>query len=101
MIKQLQDTCEQIEQNYLALSTFKFFAEQESIAIPRRLESLTEDVKRQIDREKELQARYAALKEELEDFKMQKAELDSKIQQSRNKDSENHVESMNNHETPT
>ena len=38
LIKQLQDTYEQIEQNTLALSTFKFLAEQESVAIPRRLE---------------------------------------------------------------
>ena len=38
MIKQLQDTYDQIEQNSLALSTFKFLAEQEAVAIPRRLE---------------------------------------------------------------
>lgn len=38
LIKQLQDTYEQIEQNTTALSTFKFLAEQESVAIPRRLE---------------------------------------------------------------
>lgn len=35
--KQLQDTYEQIEQSQLSLSTFKFLAEQESLAIPRRL----------------------------------------------------------------
>lgn len=38
MIKRLQDTYDQIEQNSLALSTFKFLAEQEAVAIPRRLE---------------------------------------------------------------
>lgn len=38
LIKQLQDTYEQIEQNTLALSSFQFLAEQEAIAIPRRLE---------------------------------------------------------------
>jgi hypothetical protein len=38
LIKELQDTYEQIEQNYLALSTFKFLAQQEDLAIPKRLE---------------------------------------------------------------
>lgn len=38
LIKQLQDTFEQIEQNSLSLSTFRFLGEQESVAIPRRLE---------------------------------------------------------------
>ncbi|XP_055695365.1 cell division cycle 5-like protein [Lutzomyia longipalpis] len=65
LIKQLQDTFEQIEQNYLALSTFKFLAEQEDNAIPRRLASLTDDVARQTEREKLLQARYGQLQEEL------------------------------------
>lgn len=38
LIKQLLDTYEQIESNYLALSTFKFLDSQENIAIPKRLE---------------------------------------------------------------
>lgn len=38
LIKQYHDTNEEIEQNYLALSTFKFLAEQEDLAIPKRLE---------------------------------------------------------------
>lgn len=38
LTKQLYDTYEQIEQNSIALSTFKFLAEQEEAAIPRRLE---------------------------------------------------------------
>lgn len=38
LIKQLQDTYEQIEQNYLSLSTFKFLEEMETAAIPKRLE---------------------------------------------------------------
>lgn len=41
LIKHLHDTYEQIEQDTLALSTFKFLAEQEAIAIPRRLEVST------------------------------------------------------------
>lgn len=66
LIKQLQDTYEQIEQNYLALSTFKFLNAQENAAIPKRLESLNEDVVRQTDREKQLQNHYAMLMGELE-----------------------------------
>lgn len=38
LINLLQDTYDQIEQNNLSLSTFKFLAEQENHAIPRRLE---------------------------------------------------------------
>uniref|UniRef100_A0A1Y9HB77 Uncharacterized protein n=1 Tax=Anopheles farauti TaxID=69004 RepID=A0A1Y9HB77_9DIPT len=68
LIKQFQDTNEQIEQNSLALSTFKFLAAQEDLAIPKRLESLTEDVMRQTEREKTLQARYAQLTDELEEL---------------------------------
>uniref|UniRef100_A0AAG5CV30 Pre-mRNA-splicing factor CDC5/CEF1 n=1 Tax=Anopheles atroparvus TaxID=41427 RepID=A0AAG5CV30_ANOAO len=68
LVKQFQDTNEQIEQNCLALSTFKFLAAQEDLAIPKRLESLTEDVMRQTEREKTLQARYAHLNEELEEL---------------------------------
>uniref|UniRef100_A0A1I8M1Y0 Myb-like DNA-binding protein n=1 Tax=Musca domestica TaxID=7370 RepID=A0A1I8M1Y0_MUSDO len=70
LIKQLQDTYEQIEQNTTALSTFKFLAEQESVAIPRRLESLQEDVRRQMEREKELQQKYAKLQETLSELKV-------------------------------
>ncbi|XP_050084340.1 cell division cycle 5-like protein [Anopheles aquasalis] len=66
LVKQFQDTNEQIEQNCLALSTFKFLAAQEDLAIPKRLESLTEDVMRQTEREKTLQSRYALLVDELE-----------------------------------
>ncbi|XP_037939397.1 cell division cycle 5-like protein [Teleopsis dalmanni] len=68
LIKQLQDTYEQIEQNTLALSTFEFLAKQEAVAIPRRLESLQEDVRRQMEREKELQQKYGKLVEEREDL---------------------------------
>uniref|UniRef100_A0A1B0B8Q4 Cell division cycle 5-like protein n=1 Tax=Glossina palpalis gambiensis TaxID=67801 RepID=A0A1B0B8Q4_9MUSC len=68
LLKQLQDTFEQIEQNTLALSTFKFLAEQEAVAIPRRLESLQEDVRRQMEREKKLQQKYANLQETLKEL---------------------------------
>lgn len=68
LMKQFIDTSEQIEQNVLALSTFKYLAEQENAAIPKRIEALTEDVTRQMDREKVLQGKYATLKEELKDL---------------------------------
>lgn len=38
LIKQFQETFEQIEQSNLALSTFRFLAQQEEAAIPRRME---------------------------------------------------------------
>ncbi|CAB3236813.1 unnamed protein product [Arctia plantaginis] len=68
LIKQFQELQDQIEQANLELSTFKFLADQEKAAIPRRIESLTEDVNRQTDREKQLQKRYAELQAELEDL---------------------------------
>jgi len=68
LIKQLQDTYDQIEHNYLSLSTFKFLENMETTAIPKRLESLTEDVARQTEREKQLQQRYAELVEELKEL---------------------------------
>ncbi|XP_072939643.1 cell division cycle 5-like protein [Epargyreus clarus] len=68
LIKQFQELQDQIEQANLELSTFKFLAEQEKAAVPRRIESLTEDVNRQTDREKQLQKRYAELQAELEEL---------------------------------
>uniref|UniRef100_A0A182NG25 Pre-mRNA-splicing factor CDC5/CEF1 n=1 Tax=Anopheles dirus TaxID=7168 RepID=A0A182NG25_9DIPT len=68
LVKQFQDTNEQIEQNSLALSTFQFLAAQEDLAIPKRLESLTEDVMRQTEREKSLQTRYAQMTDELDEL---------------------------------
>ncbi len=38
LVKQLQESYEQIEQNYLSLSTFKFLEKLETAAIPKRLE---------------------------------------------------------------
>lgn len=92
--KQLQDTYDQIEQNHLALSTFKFLAEQEKVAIPKRLESLTEDVKRQMEREKDLQAKYASLRDELEELKrsLQMVAINNDVGQSNNHTTERTVE---------
>ncbi|XP_049694564.2 cell division cycle 5-like protein [Helicoverpa armigera] len=81
LIKQFQELQDQIEQANLELSTFKFLAEQEKAAIPRRIESLTEDVNRQTEREKQLQKRYSELQAELEDLHKgrQPKEVESKL----------------------
>ncbi|XP_046392890.1 cell division cycle 5-like protein [Ischnura elegans] len=69
LIKQLQELHEQLEQAHLELSTFKFLQQQEMAAIPRRIESLTDDVNRQTEREKALQKKYAELALALEEMK--------------------------------
>ena len=58
LIKQSHDLQEQIEQARLELSTFKFLRDKETQAIPKRLESITEDVERQRERERDLQSRF-------------------------------------------
>lgn len=83
LIKQYQETNEQIEQNNLALSTFKFLAAQEDLAIPKRMESLTEDVMRQTEREKTLQKRYAALTEEFRDLFREESRQPQPVETSR------------------
>jgi pre-mRNA-splicing factor CDC5/CEF1 len=65
LIKQLQDYFEQIDQAHLELNTFKFLQEQEKAALPRRIHSLTEDVNRQMEREKGLQNKYAELQAQI------------------------------------
>lgn len=65
LMKQLEEIYEQTDQSMLELETFKFLAEQEKAALPRRIHSLTEDVNRQIERERGLQKRYGELQEEL------------------------------------
>lgn len=70
LIKQLQDIVEQVEQTYLELKTFETLRHHEGLAVPKRVESLTEDVNRQVEREKMLQGRYDKLlqkREELQD----------------------------------
>ncbi len=60
-IKHIQDLGDQIEQARLELSTFKFLSEQETAAIPQRLQSIKDDVQRQTEREQGLQQQYAKL----------------------------------------
>ncbi|GLG94842.1 Cell division cycle 5-like protein [Gryllus bimaculatus] len=71
LIKQLHDLYEQLEQSHLELSTFKFLQQQEMAAIPRRMESLTEDVNRQTEREKALQKKFGELQLTLEQLQLQ------------------------------
>ncbi|XP_037079900.1 cell division cycle 5-like protein isoform X2 [Pollicipes pollicipes] len=68
LAKQLQDATEQLEQTRLELVTFSALMEHEQAAIPRRLQSLSEDVSRQTEREQQLQRRYQLLKQQLEEL---------------------------------
>ncbi|KPP74851.1 cell division cycle 5-like protein-like [Scleropages formosus] len=61
LVKQLGDLWDQVEQAAVELRTFQELKKQEDLAIPRRQESLREDVQRQQERERELQQRYADL----------------------------------------
>ncbi|XP_041352157.1 cell division cycle 5-like protein [Gigantopelta aegis] len=61
LMKQFHDQYEQIEQTFVELKTFENLRQHEIGAIPKRLESLTEDVQRQTERERELQKRYSEL----------------------------------------
>ncbi|XP_030604478.1 cell division cycle 5-like protein [Archocentrus centrarchus] len=61
LLKQHAELWEQVEQAATELQTFTQLKKQEDLAIPRRQEALREDVERQMEREKELQQRYAEL----------------------------------------
>ncbi|CAM1305079.1 CDC5L (predicted), partial [Pycnogonum litorale] len=61
LIKQLQDIYEQVEQSHLEERTFTSLRDHETAAIPKRIQSLTEDVNRQKEREKALQTKYSQL----------------------------------------
>lgn len=61
LIKQLNEIWDQYEQANLEYKTFEELKNHEDIAIPRRIESLKEDVQRQEERERELQQRFAEL----------------------------------------
>jgi pre-mRNA-splicing factor CDC5/CEF1 len=69
LIKQYQDLSDQLERSKMERSTFEFLKEMESVAIPRRVESLKEDLDKQKAREKELQTRFSNVQFELEQLK--------------------------------
>ncbi|RWS30218.1 Myb transforming protein-like protein [Leptotrombidium deliense] len=61
LIKQIHDLVDQCEQTHIELETFKKLQAHEESAIQKRIATLSEDVKRQVDREKVLQQRYDEL----------------------------------------
>jgi len=68
LVKQLQDIYEQIEQTFVEMKTFENLRQHEISALPKRIESLTEDVLRQTERERELQRRFAELQQQKDDL---------------------------------
>ncbi|KAG1677882.1 Cell division cycle 5-like protein [Nymphon striatum] len=87
LIKQLQDVYEQLEQANLEETTFTSLRSHETIAIPKRIQlvafydfyfiqSLTEDVNRQKERENGLQKRYSDLQDKLESLKSEIQEVE-------------------------
>ncbi|XP_064612178.1 cell division cycle 5-like protein [Liolophura sinensis] len=69
LAKQLHDLYEQIEQTFVEQKTFENLRQHEIGAIPKRMESLTEDVQRQTDRERELQKKFAELQHKKDQLK--------------------------------
>ncbi|KAL8617339.1 CDC5 cell division cycle 5-like protein [Nucella lapillus] len=61
LMKKMTDLSDQLEQTYLERNTFDNLRQHEIGAIPKRTESLKEDVQRQMERERELQKRYSEL----------------------------------------
>lgn len=61
LIKSIQDTSNQIESSYIELLTFEQIRQHEMNAIPKRVDSLTNDLKKQEEREAELQKKFGDL----------------------------------------
>jgi len=72
LIKQFQDLSDQIERGSMEKSTFEFLKSMESLAIPRRLNSLQQDLEMQKKREKQLQARFSEAQFTLESLTLDK-----------------------------
>jgi len=77
LIKQLNDAADQLEQSRLEMATFEQLKDNETNAIPRRLATITEDVKKQTDREKDLQASYREMVHKLEEARVGNFQEDS------------------------
>ena len=58
-LKRIQDLYDQIDEAALKLDTFKFLEEQEHLALPRRIEILEADIRKQIETEQTLRDQYA------------------------------------------
>ncbi|BES87296.1 cell division [Nesidiocoris tenuis] len=61
LIKQLQDVYDQIDQAHMEKSTFQLLQQLEDNAIPRRIEAISDDVNRQLERERALQRKFSLL----------------------------------------
>jgi pre-mRNA-splicing factor CDC5/CEF1 len=61
LVKSLQDVHSQCEMKHVEWQTFEKIREHELAAIPKRVESISDDVNKQIQREKELQKKFADL----------------------------------------
>lgn len=68
MIKALNDVYEQVDQTQVEAKTFELLRQNEVAAIPKRLQSLTDDVARQEERERDLQRRFQELYTERDDL---------------------------------
>jgi len=68
LVKALNDVYDHIDQTQVEAKTFDLLRQNEVLAIPKRIESFTEDVARQEERERELQRRYQELYEERSSF---------------------------------
>nr|CAG4651645.1 EOG090X02CC [Triops cancriformis] len=68
LAKQMTELWDQMETSQIEADTYAFLRTHEEHAIPSRLESLTEDVKRQMEREKELQQRFDQLRRQFEEL---------------------------------
>ncbi|XP_065057512.1 cell division cycle 5-related protein-like [Rhopilema esculentum] len=66
LTKKLSDISEQVQQTHVEAETFNMLKGQETNSIPRRIEAIKEDVERQTEREKALQAKFADLSFEKE-----------------------------------
>ncbi|XP_045467049.1 cell division cycle 5-like protein [Harmonia axyridis] len=68
MINNIQELNEQADQLELELNSLKLLAEQEKIAMGKRVQCLTEDVNRQMERERGLQHRYSLLQDQIREL---------------------------------
>uniref|UniRef100_A0A915L6Y1 Pre-mRNA splicing factor component Cdc5p/Cef1 C-terminal domain-containing protein n=1 Tax=Romanomermis culicivorax TaxID=13658 RepID=A0A915L6Y1_ROMCU len=82
LTKLIQERYDQLEVAHVERSTFSFLRDQETFAIPKRVQALEDDVKRQEKRENDLQKHYYDLKlleEELKELeKRENASITSK-----------------------
>ncbi|XP_044757093.1 cell division cycle 5-like protein [Coccinella septempunctata] len=68
MVGNIQELNEQADQLELELNSLKLLAEQEKVAMAKRVQSLTEDVNRQVEREKALQLKYSSLQDQIREL---------------------------------